>query len=279
MVVRSRARKSHRQYDLACMLARGRGPSVDRQKATILFQKAADGGDLDARKWIEIAKGKPSPGSTIFWYTHRRSMQDATQAERLRLSYREPIDGDQEFVALCRSDAEDGAAVDFTLGLIFETGKMGHPKDDRQAASFYEMASARGHAIAQTHLAYLYASGRGVPLDPAKAVSLFRSAAEKGERIALSNLARFYETGEMLFPRDATAAYALYGLAAARGDGNIAPKALSLLSAKLTEEERKKAIGLRACMTREGGSHVSLQCLDEMPCYPDPRFEARQECR
>jgi TPR repeat protein len=117
----------------------------------------------------------------------------------------------------CSTDEKDGAQIEFNLGLLYETGSAGFPQDDRQAAEWYRRASERDVADAQTHLAYLYAAGRGVEQSQIEAARLFRRAAEQGNGIAQVNLAAIYASGSMGHAKDLVLAYVLVSHAADMG--------------------------------------------------------------
>ena len=67
--------------------------------------------------------------------------------------------------------------------------------DDRQAAWWYRLAAAQGHADAQCNLGVMYASGRGVAQDDREAVKWYRLAAEQGDREAQFLLGMAYNLG------------------------------------------------------------------------------------
>jgi TPR repeat protein len=46
-----------------------------------------------------------------------------------------------------------------TLGVFYETGRGGLPKDDREAARLYKLAADQGNALAQVSLAAFYETG------------------------------------------------------------------------------------------------------------------------
>lgn len=83
------------------------------------------------------------------------------------------------------------AAALFAQGYAFDTGS-GQPKDDVQAAKYYQMAADVGSVGAMRNLAGMYGSGRGVPMDPAKARQLFLAAALGGDAQAQYALANWY---------------------------------------------------------------------------------------
>jgi hypothetical protein len=133
----------------------------------------------------------------------------------------------------CSTDEKDGAQIEFSLGLMYETGSAGFPQDDKQSAEWYRRASERNFADAQTKLAYLYAAGRGVEQSQTEAVRLFRRAAEQGNGIAQVNLAATYASGSLGHTQDLILAYVLVSHAAAMGKQlalNELPNVTALLS-------------------------------------------------
>jgi TPR repeat protein len=67
------------------------------------------------------------------------------------------------------------------LGIFYETGRGGLPKDEREAARLYKLAADEGEPMAQYHLAKYYATGRGgLPKNKQEATRLFRLAASHG---------------------------------------------------------------------------------------------------
>lgn len=62
------------------------------------------------------------------------------------------------------------------VGELYERGAQGAP-DYAMAALWYQRAADQGYRRAQTNLAVLYETGRGVPRDPQRAVRLYGTAA------------------------------------------------------------------------------------------------------
>ena len=92
--------------------------------------------------------------------------------------------------------AEQGdPRAQFGLGLIYEEGLGGLPRDEEAALGWYERAARFGLSPAQNNLAGMYAEGRGVARDPARAVALWRQAAAAGFGPAQLNLAFALERG------------------------------------------------------------------------------------
>ena len=58
------------------------------------------------------------------------------------------------------------------------TGYRGVLQDWAEALKWTRRAALQGHAVAQTHLGYLYRGGRGVPQNYAESVKWFCHAAE-----------------------------------------------------------------------------------------------------
>lgn len=73
--------------------------------------------------------------------------------------------------------AKGDAGAQFRLGSLHSLGQ-GMPVDQRQAAAWFEKASAGGHHEATVTLANMYLSGLGVPRDESRALELFERAAE-----------------------------------------------------------------------------------------------------
>ena len=90
--------------------------------------------------------------------------------------------------------AAGDAQAEYELGLRYSAGKD-VPKDDRQAAEWFEKAAVRGLASAQYNLGVLYERGQGVAKDPKKAFFWYQSAAEHDYARAQHNLATMYATG------------------------------------------------------------------------------------
>jgi len=80
-----------------------------------------------------------------------------------------------------------------TLGLAYERGWAGVPRDIGRAVSWYEKAAQQGHAGAELNLGLLYEKGDGVPKDPARARSLIEAAAKQGLAPAQRKLAELQQ--------------------------------------------------------------------------------------
>ena len=77
------------------------------------------------------------------------------------------------------------------LGAMYEDGRGGLAKDDREAARLYKLAADQGYAEGQNKLGIFYRDGRGgLEKDEHEAVRLFRLAAAQGSDSAKRNLAQ-----------------------------------------------------------------------------------------
>jgi TPR repeat protein len=76
---------------------------------------------------------------------------------------------------------------------------------DRQnyvaASRVFIPLAERGNAAAQTHLGYMFETGRGVPQNYAEAAMWYRRAAEQGDSLAQYSLGLLYDRGQGV-PRD-----------------------------------------------------------------------------
>jgi localization factor PodJL len=96
---------------------------------------------------------------------------------------------------MLRRAAQDGdARAQYDLGVRFATGRD-VPKDDTQAARWFERAAVQGMAAAQYNLGVMYDRGLGLSEDPSLAFFWYQSAAEQGHARAQHNLATAYADG------------------------------------------------------------------------------------
>ena len=67
-------------------------------------------------------------------------------------------------------------------------------QDYAKAVRLYRLAADHGHAAAQSQLAWMYISGKGVPRNYAKGLKLYHLAADQGDAGAQKALGLFYLT-------------------------------------------------------------------------------------
>jgi uncharacterized protein len=98
-----------------------------------------------------------------------------------------------------------------------------------------------GDVRAQSNLALIYYSGRGVSQDYVVAASWYHKAADQGDAAAQSNLGLMYSNGRGV-PQDYVSAHMWFSLAAARGDKgaerNRDRVATRMTRAKIVEAQR-----------------------------------------
>ena len=111
--------------------------------------------------------------------------------------------------------AKGNALAQSTLGYMYANGQ-GVPQDYKKALGWYRKAAAQGDADAQTSLGVMYSKGQGVPQDYKKAVEWYRKAAEQNAADAQSNLGVMYAEGRGV-EQDEKEAASWYSMAAEQG--------------------------------------------------------------
>lgn len=147
-------------------------------------------------------------------------------------------------VQLWRPLADAGvAAAQYRLGVMYAEGK-GVPRNDAEAAVWFERAAKQGDATAQYDLGASYAEGIGVPKDMVAAAKWFRLAAEQGLPLAQLNLGLLHASGAGV-PQDNVEAMkwidlAIYALPPG-GPRSDAARALGDIATKMTPEQIQEA--------------------------------------
>jgi uncharacterized protein len=202
------------QYNLGCLLLRGEGTSPDRARAGEWFRKAADQDELDSTTWLFTTGGDSltEEGRKAFF------SKKLPPSKRFHLTFVAELANGTLMRWPCSTDEKNGAETQFQIGLMYDTGKMGLPQDDKQAAEWYRKAAERDFAAAQTKLAYMLAAGRGVERNRTEAGKLFRRAAEQGDAVAQDNVGAMYEKGMYGVMQNLMMAYVMYSHAAAAGN-------------------------------------------------------------
>ncbi|MBY5368809.1 hemagglutinin [Rhizobium leguminosarum] len=97
------------------------------------------------------------------------------------------------------ADAASGgdALALFEIGARYSDGRNGMTADQKQAASWYQLAADKGFAPAQYRLGSMYEKGNGVERDIAKAKGFYEQAANQGNASAMHNLAVLYASGAL----------------------------------------------------------------------------------
>jgi TPR repeat protein len=137
------------QFNLGCLFLRGEGAPPDRARAREWFRKAADQAEFDSTTWLFTADGgsQTEEGRKAFF------SKKLPPSGRFHLTFVAELASGTLMRWPCLTDEKDGAETQFKIGLMYDTGKMGLPQDDKQAAEWYRKAAERDFAAAQTKLA------------------------------------------------------------------------------------------------------------------------------
>ncbi|MGH8534380.1 MAG: tetratricopeptide repeat protein [Gammaproteobacteria bacterium] len=127
----------------------------------------------------------------------------------------------------------------FNLGIMYFEGQ-GVPRDYEQAARWFKGAGERGDAEALFNLGLMYDDGKGVRRDVREAVLWYKRAAELGLKQAQLMLAGMYRDGAGV-SKDETLAYLWYAMAAEQDDKDAAAER-DRLAKRLTPAQYKEAI-------------------------------------
>jgi uncharacterized protein len=103
--------------------------------------------------------------------------------------------------------------------------------------------AARGSAVAEARMGWLYLKGRGVPQDFHLAAKWFYRAAVQGEGFAQYQLAMLYNKGQGV-PRDYLLAYMWLNLSASQAvgeDGDFKARMRDAIASKMTDAQIKAA--------------------------------------
>jgi uncharacterized protein len=119
-------------------------------------------------------------------------------------------------LAACRNAL---AAAPAEARFLFQAGRAHQKlKQYADALALYRQAADRGHAAAETALAFANADGLGVAVNAREAERLYKSAAAKGDTQAMHNLGWMYDGGRGV-PRDVKEAARLVVGAIEKGNG------------------------------------------------------------
>ncbi len=124
--------------------------------------------------------------------------------------------------------AKCGAEPQYQLGKCYYHG-LGVRKSYAEAAKWFGLAAAQGHAKAETALGTMYAQGLGVAQNNHAALRMLRRAADQGFGEAENQLGILYAQGKGV-PQDLDGAAKWFGKAADRGS-QAARQNLKLLAA------------------------------------------------
>ena len=180
--------------NLGSLYYSGIGVERNQAKAAILFQKAADLGNNEAR--VNLAFILIS-GNGV----------EAQPAKAMDL--------------FAQAAADDNLTAKFMLGYAYYTGKL-RPQDYKKAAEMIRAAAA-DFDEAQYVLAVMYMSGLGLPQNYGNAVKYLRQAVAQGNVEAMTALGDILARGEK-YNQDLFTAHVMFNLAAVRGAPGAAEK-------------------------------------------------------
>ena len=214
----------------------GKRKSSGRRAATIAFVVLG----VAIISWYSISRGRMGVDETLlraktYWNENqydqalplfRRAVEAGNEeaAVYLGVMYQNGQGGlpkdEVQAVSWFRKAAEAGDAHGMSsLGAMYENGQGGLPKDDAQAASWFRKAAEAGDAQRMASLGYMYRNGKGgLPKDDAQGVSWFRKAAEAGNAHGMAALGYMYSIGRGGLPQDDVQAVSWFRKAAEAGD-------------------------------------------------------------
>jgi hypothetical protein len=130
--------------------------------------------DFDNGTFDVELKVSASDLSTSYWAMFFNNKMLRSAFERAKIDEDDIIHAAYakgDYVTLLRiyqAQANRGNAnAQYMLGLMYEEGRRGVPRDYGEAAKWYRKAADQGHSEAQRNLAVMYREGRGVPQDSA----------------------------------------------------------------------------------------------------------------
>lgn len=175
------------------------------------LDKACAAGNLDAcfrGAWLFWSRDHPEPHALeLFTSACTTGAAEACAYEGLILS--DAAERASEAVkALERGCGLDSGAGCAHLAFLYATGK-GVAKDDRRAAALYRKSCDLGDAQGCYNAGLMADEGRGVRQDVAHAAADYDEACELGSSTACTNLGFLYENGRGV-PKDRPLARALY---------------------------------------------------------------------
>lgn len=164
-------------------------PSVlrDLKEAEFWYEKAANQGDLEAVKYLEILRQEPD-----YTLTSAPSMDEKWN---MQWTVKMATYGD--------------AQSQFQMGQMYLKG-IKIRMDYEQAAAWFEKAAIQGHIESMFALANLYADGKGIPSDMKKAIFWYEQAAMRDYAPAQRKLSKILASDKYEKPDLVRAAGWLY---------------------------------------------------------------------
>jgi TPR repeat protein len=189
--------------DLGQLYASGFGVKKNLSRAFRLMQKAARGGDENAKLYVGYAwlNGRGTPANTTkarYWLREAVAAGRVEALTQLAESYRAPFadEPDPTQAIALYQQASDKGSVDALVGLGYmyigtETGTA----DQKRAVDYFTQAAKQGSPAGQTALGYSYLYGTGVARDYALAREWLERATSMNFPPAYAGLAYLYAAG------------------------------------------------------------------------------------
>ncbi|MFO7581422.1 SH3 domain-containing protein [Guyparkeria sp.] len=195
------------QFALGSVFEKGKGVSIDLEKAHKWYRLSADNGLLEAQVRLgelymaNLLSG--GPGEAVRWFEMAARRGHASSQFMLGLLYLEGEAVKKNVRVAARwfeAAAEQGhAAAANNIGGLYEEGR-GVDQSFERAFHYYETAARQGDPKSQNNLGALYALGRGVEQNHAWAVFWFAMAEKNGDEVAKENIKKSLsklESGEI----------------------------------------------------------------------------------
>jgi TPR repeat protein len=129
------------------------------------------------------------------WSADRGHAAAMETLARLLLEGNDPKDKPEGVVWLRKAADAGRAEAKIRLGLLYNEGKEGVPKDELEAFHLFRQAVEIDSRYGCT-LAVTYRQGKAVTKDPTQALAWFTKAAERGCTMSMLNLGDMYAKGE-----------------------------------------------------------------------------------
>jgi len=174
-------------FNLGILYEDGLGVPRDIARALAYYRRGADNGSVKAA--FRIGK--------LYWFGAPGIARDEAAGRRYLALAAAAGDGEA-----ARYLAATAAAADTAVDPLTEADRAEAAGRLADAAAILEVAANKGNAVAQTRLAWLHESGRGVERNLERAAEWFMRAASAGNGEAMYALAVMHATGAGR-PRDA----------------------------------------------------------------------------
>lgn len=178
----------------------GGGCQVDYKEALSLYERAANGGCVEAQAYLGWVYLKGSCGlaqdknKALIWYRKAAEQGDGNSQFFLGslLLNANPPSTEEAFKWYTTAADNGNANAQTAVGLFYEKGNI-VAQSFETAALWYQKAIKQEQQMAYYHLGLLYRDGKGVNKDIVKAKQLLKKAAELGNKEAENDLQKLTE--------------------------------------------------------------------------------------